>query len=323
LPSPPPAPSEEPKPADEWKQPEPSQPERPAAAPRRSPALLDDDRHPPKFEPPPTHSLPAVPDHEVAGANVSFIRCGAQPVDGGQAVAHKTVVRNNGETTVKVIEVEEAVPAEHALQSTDPPAQAREGVLRWRLENLAPREERTLVMTVAPRLRPAAIHASDQAPSAPRPLPSPVDSPPAARNVSASDTPTPEVQLQLIGPSTVVAGQACRIGFRATNPGGDAANLKLHLDLPDGLQFARGRRLEYKIGRLAHNESREDYLTAAATTSGTVEIRACLIDDRGARGAETSLRCHVRPPEGGPSPRGVVTPVGGEVVPQAPCLCWP
>ena len=87
----------------------------------------------------------------------------------------------------------------------------------------------------------------------------------------------PHMQLELIAPAMLRTGESCRIGFRATNLGPKTSGLKLNLDLPAQIHFQRGQKLQYKVGGLDENESREDYLTAVATGPGVVEIHAEIV----------------------------------------------
>ncbi len=96
--------------------------------------------------------------------------------EAGGSVRYKIVVRNNGKKAVKLFEVEEAIPAEHTVQVTDPPAETRDQDLHWTLRDVGPGEERTIVVTLAP--------------PAPRPIRLPVaDLPPPNRRSPAQAIP--------------------------------------------------------------------------------------------------------------------------------------
>ncbi len=148
--------------------------------------------------------------------------------------------------------------------------------------------------------------------------------PPAAQSTAKSDS--PQLKLELITPVEVRAGETCRIGFRATNLGGQTGDLKVNLDLPPQLRYTRGQQLQYKIPALGDHEAREDYLTATATGTGQVELRAELLH-AGHSIATAKGTCHVAP--AGAANRGIQQT--GAWAPSGPprtangadCLCWP
>jgi Domain of unknown function DUF11 len=243
----------------------------------------------------------------------------------GHSVRYKIVVRNNGKKVVKAFEVDEAVPAEHTVQVTDPPAETRDRDLHWTLRDVAPGEERTIVVTLAPPAPPVrpAEHLPVAEPTlAAQPIPAAAAAPVEAKAES------PQVKLELILPVEVHAGESCRIGFRATNLGAQTTDLKLDLDLPDQLRYARGQQLQYKIGALGDHEAREDYLTATAAGTGQVELRASILHS-GHSVATAKGTCRIAP--AGAAHRGIQqtgawTPSPGatpRTADAADCLCWP
>jgi hypothetical protein len=241
----------------------------------------------------------------------------------GASLRYKIVVRNNGKKAVKLFEVEEAVPAEHTVQLTDPPAETRDQDLHWTLRDVGPGEERTIVVTLVPPARPV-----ERSLAAPEPAVALQTIPAAAVAHDAGSGESPQLKLELIAPVEVHAGESCRIGFRATNLGGKTTDLKLNLDLPGQLRYTRGQQLQYKIGALGDHEAREDYLTATAAGSGQVELRAEILH-AGHSVATAKGTCRVSP--AGAPHRGVQqTGAWGPTPSSAPqpanaadCLCWP
>jgi hypothetical protein len=218
--------------------------------------------------------------------------------------------------------VEEAVPAEHTVQLTDPPAETRDQDLHWTLRDVGPGEERTIVVTLVPP-RPA-----ERSLAVPEPAVAMQTIPAAAVAHDAGTGEGPQLKLELITPVEVRAGEICRIGFRATNLGSKTTDLKLNLDLPGQLRYTRGQQLQYKIGALGDHEAREDYLTATAAGSGQVELRAEILH-AGHSVATAKGTCRVSPagvPHRGVQQTGAWAPTASPV-PQpanaADCLCWP
>jgi hypothetical protein len=208
------------------------------------------------------------------------------------------------------------------VQPTDPPAETHDQDLHWTLRDVAPGEERTIVVTLAPPAKPVEPHAE------PHPAAEPATAMEPVPAVHAAKPESPQLKLELISPLEVHAGEACRIGFRATNLGGPTADLKLYLDLPQQLHYVRGQQLQYKITALGDHEAREDYLTATAAGTGQVELRGELIQ-AGHTIATAKGTCRVS--AGGSPNRAIqqtsgVSPAAGSSPKQtagADCLCWP
>jgi hypothetical protein len=289
-------------------------------APKQMEPLPGDTSLPPvKASAEPLHSI--ADDESMSSVAVAHLQIEKDAT--GASVRYKIVVRNNGKKAVKVFEVQEAVPAEHAVQLTDPPAETRDQDLHWTLRDVGPGEERTIVVTLVPPARPVER-------SLPVAEPGVVMQtiPAAAVAHDGASGESPQLKLELITPVEVHAGESCRIGFRATNLGGKTTDLKLNLDLPGQLKYARGQQLQYKIGALGDHEAREDYLTATAAGSGQVELRAEIL--HGSHSVATAKgTCRVSPagaPHRGVQQTGAWAPTSSSA-PQpanaADCLCWP
>jgi hypothetical protein len=268
---------------------------------------------------------PAVMDEESQQATVSFARRTPEKSETGNSLTYKIVVRNNGSKPVKLVEVDEAVPPDHAVQATDPPAEPHDQTLHWSLRNLGPHEERTIAITLASPTPPQQIVRTAEIPKTDRTE----ENHERAAKTDDSDK-LPHMELELIVPGRLRIGETCRIGFRTTNLGPKTSGLKLNLDLPAELRFQRGQQLEYKVGGLEENESREDYLTAVATAAGTVEIRGeIMLDGRKVVASKATCRITgVLATQQTPRPKrdGSVVPAGATDAPSpsaAPCNCGP
>ena len=164
----------------------------------------------------------------------------------GNSLTYKIVVRNNGSKPVKLVEVDEAVPPDYAVQATVPSALNHDQTLHWSLEDLGPHEERTIAITLAATAPPQPIIRTAAIPKADR-IEEGGDKTAKADEAAAGQ---PHMELELIAPATLRTGESCRIGFRATNLGPKVAGMKLDLDLPEQLHFQRGQKLQYKVGDL-------------------------------------------------------------------------
>jgi hypothetical protein len=284
--------------------------------------------------PPQTAALPAPSsnlavhppaDDESQQATVSFSHRMPEKTETGNSLTYKIVVRNNGSKPVKLVEVDEGVTPDHIVQATDPPAESHDQTLHWSLHDLGPHEERTIAITLAaptppqPIVRTAAIPKSDQ-----------IEEDHAKETKTVEPEKTPNIQLELIAPTSLHTGESGRVGFRVTNLGPKTAGLKLHLDLPPQLHFERGQQLQYKVGELDEHESREDYLTAVATGAGAVEIQgSILLDGRPMAAAKATCRIAgaiATKQAARPKRDGFVVPASAQQeagARPAPCNCGP
>lgn len=273
---------------------------------------------PPKASPEPPHATV----DEDSLSSVSVAHHVPEKSDPSGSVRYKIVVRNNGKKPVKVFDVEEAIPAEQTVQVTEPVAETHDQALHWTLRDVAPGEERTIVVTLAAPPRPPERHPASE--------PSPIEMQPiaAAAPHVESKSESPRLRLELITPIEVHAGESCRIGFRATNLGGAATDLNVNLDLPAQLRYQRGQQLVYKIGALGDHEAREDYLTATATGTGQVELRGEILH-AGHSIATAKGTCRVAPAgtsSGTVQQTGAWAPHpggGARSADASDCLCWP
>lgn len=291
----------------------------PSTAPLAKPAL------PPNSDLPPANDAPLVPPTKPSAdftekrrerpaevesfspPHLSFARRAAHKAGPDGSSIYQIVVRNEGNRLVSMVDVDETIASDQVVQAVDPSTDTSTPNLHWTLRDLAPHEERTIAITLtssAPSKRPEL----------------PADPPTQDNSVktSAESIPaTQRIRLELIAPVQVAAGQPCRVGFRATNLGRKLSNLKLNLDLPSGLRFERGQKLEYNVGELDEHESREDYLTVVAAAPGKVHVRGELVSAAN-KIASASAACQIAP--AGEATPNTWPPPGDR---PAPCRCCP
>jgi Domain of unknown function DUF11 len=266
-------------------------------------------------------ALPASADEQ---ANVSFSRSLPEKAESGNLLTYKIVVRNNGAKLLKLVDIDEAVPADHTVHTTEPAAEVHDQTLHWAVRDLAPHEATTISITLA------APPAQPIVPAVAPPKPERPEEDQFKTSKADETAGSPHLELELIAPTALRTGESCRVGFRATNLGSKTAGLKLNLDLPSQLHFGRGQKLQYKVGELDGHESREDYLTAVASAPGLVEIHGSILLD-GRTVASAKAVCRI---EGAPASKQAALPRRDRfVVPAsasesqtasaAPCNCGP
>lgn len=177
----------------------------------------------------------------------------------GRNAVFEIRVRNTGTATAKEVQVIDEVPARARLASTTPFAeQGARGELVWNVGRLAPGEEATVSMEIIP-LEEGEIGSVAIARFAAEA---------SARSVATR----PQLTLQVSGPREVLIGEEARLIMRVANVGsGAASNVVLLNQLPPQLSHPAGSEVEYSVGLLGPNESREIELNLMASKPGQVE----------------------------------------------------
>jgi uncharacterized repeat protein (TIGR01451 family) len=173
----------------------------------------------------------------------------------GQAVTYQIIVKNISSTPVQGVVVRTRVPAGVTVQATEPKAFTEVNVLIWDLGVMQPRQERRLDLQLLPESK------GDLACQA---LVTFTGSSTARIRVRE-----PKLVLKASCPDKVLVGDIATITLMVTNPGdGTADRVKVKATLPDGLEHARGRIVEFDLGNLGPNETRSVQLVCATKTGG-------------------------------------------------------
>jgi uncharacterized repeat protein (TIGR01451 family) len=79
----------------------------------------------------------------------------------------------------------------------------------------------------------------------------------------------PKLTLKVTTPPRVMAGDPVTFVFAVSNSGdGLAGQVKVHADLPDGLEYTRGRSVDFEVGDLVPGESRTVQMVCLARAGG-------------------------------------------------------
>ncbi len=119
-------------------------------------------------------------------------------------------------------------------------------------------------------------------PKPPSDEPAPVETRPELPSHSSSGSALtnvvpPQLRLEILSPARVALGKTCSVGFRVTNLGTvPAEEVRILLDLPEGLDYHKGRALAYTVGTLAPGETREARLSPHAVGIGQGYCRGVL-----------------------------------------------
>jgi uncharacterized repeat protein (TIGR01451 family) len=181
-----------------------------------------------------------------------------QEIQVGKAVTFQVVVSNIGPVVAHNVEIRDEVPKGTRLIGTSPQAsRGTRGELVWALGSLRPGEDTSVEVQLMPVDEGeigsvASVHFSAEA---------------SVRTIATK----PELVLHTSAPKQVLIGQEVTLSITVSNPGsGVATGVVLEEHVPPGLQHAADNELEYDVGDLAPNESRQLELTLVAVRPGPV-----------------------------------------------------
>ena len=176
----------------------------------------------------------------------------------GQPVVYSIVIKNIGNSPAQQVTVEDRIPRGSRLVGTAPQAEMIEKRLVWRkIGTLQPGDERKISIKVIPE---------EEGPIGSVAKVSFITEIAAEITVFA-----PQLKLAVTAPSEAKVGQTIPLTFIVSNPGkGNASNVIVRSVLPEGLQHPAGSDIEYTIGSLAPNETREVRLEVTAMKPGRI-----------------------------------------------------
>lgn len=159
-------------------------------------------------------------------------------------VKFEILVKNEGRADALDVMVVDSIPQGTQLIKTTPTfdQQAEDGSLVWRLGTLKSGDSRTIEIELLP------LEESEEVGSVARVLFE------AHASVKTRCT-KPELVIEGKGPEKVMIGDDAILEYTIVNQGtGDARNVVILEDVPDGFTHAAGKELEYEIGTLRPNE---------------------------------------------------------------------
>lgn len=174
----------------------------------------------------------------------------------GRPATFQIKLKNTGPIAAHNVEIRDVVPKGTRLISTSPRANPGvQGELVWQLGTVKPTDEVTVEVQVMPVDEGEIGSVATVSFSA---------------DVSARTIATkPQLVLKTVAPSKVLIGEEVTLAITVTNTGSGVAH-KVVLDerVPAGLQHVAGPELEYEVGDLKPNESRQLDLKVTAVQPG-------------------------------------------------------
>ena len=173
-------------------------------------------------------------------------------------------VENHFDSIIEEVSVAEFVPAHYRIVEVLPAAEFDSHVLRWKLRNLQPNEQRRISIQVFPMTEGDVRHSAIVRTSAS------VVQQTLARN--------PETQLAIKVPKSAPAGKLVSFEFEIKNTGSNAIpSAKLRVALPEKLNHRGHRKLAYPVKSLAVGETRTAILTVRTQSAGIAVVKAELV----------------------------------------------
>jgi uncharacterized repeat protein (TIGR01451 family) len=179
----------------------------------------------------------------------------------GQPQDYTIAVRNACNIPVQQVMVRVRVPAGMTVPATEPKAVQQDNVLMWELGTLQPQQEKNL------QLKLIAEGRGDLAPQAWVTF--------TGSSLMRISVREPKLILKASAPEKVLVGDAATIMLTVSNPGdGPADQVKVHAMLSEGLEHARGNKVDFEVGNLNPGESRSVQLICATKTGGEQKCEA-------------------------------------------------
>lgn len=206
-----------------------------------------------------------------------------QEIQVGKPAMFEIVVRNVGAATASDVEIHDLVPQGTQLKSSNPAAaRGKAGELIWLLGAMKPGDEARVSMELLPTTEGE------------------IGSVATVRFAAAASVRTictkPELVVEVQIPRTVLAGDDVPVKIRVSNPGtGAATGIFLTEIVPAGMEHTAGGELEYEVGDLQPNESRELELSLRAVKEGSV-VNVIQGEGDGALRSETKTQVEIVAP---------------------------
>src|SRR5262249_19184766 len=232
-----------------------------AGAPARLPGA---DAQPSEPQPVTSARMPFDDKSEPAGADtpagrqepaVSLEWVGAPVAKVGQPADYSILVRNVCNMPVQQVTVRVRVPAGLTVMGSDPRSANDGGVLVWELGTLMAKQEKAIQIKMQADVK------GDVTPQAWVTF--------TGSSVMRIRVREPKLAIKANVPEKILVGDPAAITLTVSNPGdGPADQVKIRALLTEGLEHARGNKIDFDIGNLAPGESRNVTLLCATRTGG-------------------------------------------------------
>jgi uncharacterized repeat protein (TIGR01451 family) len=193
----------------------------------------------------------------------------------GQSVTYQLVVKNISACRVYQVVVHERLPEGANVTATEPKAVTEDNMLRWDLGTMEPRQEKRLDLQMVPAgIGSLACQAFVTF---------------TGMSTARLEVHEPKLIVKTFAPKSVIAGDPATVTVTVSNPGDAVAEMvKVKAILSDGLEHAHGKVVEFDLGNLAPNESRNVFVLCGAKSAGQQTCEAMATADPKLQAQETA-----------------------------------
>jgi uncharacterized repeat protein (TIGR01451 family) len=192
----------------------------------------------------------------------------------GQTGEYTLTVKNTSVQPIQSVMARVRMPQGLTLVESTPRHAEEAGMMVWDLGTMTPRQERVL------HLKLKADAKGDMMPQAWVTFTGS-----AAIRLRVRE---PKLMVKIQSPEKVLVGDATQFTLVISNPGdGSADAVKINAQLSEGLEHARGNKLDFEIGSLAPGESRNVTLLCASRTGGAQKVDVTATADHGLKATDS------------------------------------
>jgi uncharacterized repeat protein (TIGR01451 family) len=200
----------------------------------------------------------------------------------GQPADYSLVVRNVCNIPVQQVIVRVRMPAGITVSATEPRCASENNVLMWELGTMMAKQEKNLQMKLVANAK------GDVTPQAWVTF--------TGSSVMRIRIREPKLALKAQAQDKVLVGDTANFTLTVSNPGdGSADQVKIHASLSEGLEHAKGSKVDFDIGNLAAGESRSVTLLCVAKGGGMQKCEAEAEAEAGLHAKDTAAVSIIMP----------------------------
>jgi hypothetical protein len=194
----------------------------------------------------------------------------------GQSVTYQIIVKNICASRIYHVVLHTRMPEGATVSASEPKAVSEDHMLTWNLGILESREEKRIDVQVVPgNTGGLSFHAFVTF---------------TGVSTARLEVHKPKLAIKATAPKNVIAGDPATVLLTVSNPGdATAEGVKVKAILSDGLEHAQGKTVEFDLGNLGPNDSRNVFVLCGAKTAGEQKCEAIATADPKLTAEETAI----------------------------------
>jgi uncharacterized repeat protein (TIGR01451 family) len=191
----------------------------------------------------------------------------------GQPADYSILVRNVCNIAVQQVLVRVRIPQGITVAGTEPKAVSEDNVLMWEVGTMLPKQERNLQMKLM------STQKGDVGCQAWVTF--------TGASVMRIKVREPKLLIKATAPDKAMVGDSMNFALTVSNPGDYSAELvKIHAELSEGLEHARGNKLDFDLGNLSAGETRTVQVLCVSKAGGMQTCECFAEADGGLKAAD-------------------------------------